>query len=151
MSPGGPTGPQVSSAVGGPTSGRIIGVLIAEREPLLSRGLRLLLDAEEGIEVIGEATDRAQLAECVRARTPDVALLADDIESEGPARTCEELEALAPGVAILVLTGDEHASDASGNEVAGLGTVRAAGHLRKDAPIALLAERVRLAARPGER
>src|SRR4029453_9833165 len=38
-------------------------------------GFRLLLDAEDGIEVVGEATNGAQAVEQARATRPDVVLM----------------------------------------------------------------------------
>lgn len=50
-------------------------VLIADDQALVRDGLRLILDVEEGIDVIGEAVDgRAAVAQ-VRALRPDVVLM----------------------------------------------------------------------------
>jgi len=50
-------------------------VVLADDQALLRAGLRALLDAEPGIEVVGEAGDGDAAIEVVRARRPDVVLM----------------------------------------------------------------------------
>ena len=52
-----------------------IKVLLVDDEGLVRSGFRLLLDAEDGIEVVGEATNGAQAVEQARATRPDVVLM----------------------------------------------------------------------------
>jgi YesN/AraC family two-component response regulator len=53
----------------------MIRVLIVDDQALMRAGFRALLDAEEGIEVVGEAADGRQGLELARRHTPDVALI----------------------------------------------------------------------------
>uniref|UniRef100_A0AAU3I4L9 Response regulator transcription factor n=1 Tax=Streptomyces sp. NBC_01393 TaxID=2903851 RepID=A0AAU3I4L9_9ACTN len=55
--------------------GRLIRVALVDDQALMRAGFRALLDAEEGIEVVGEAADGAQGLALVRAELPDVALV----------------------------------------------------------------------------
>ncbi|MEU4396272.1 response regulator transcription factor [Kribbella sp. NPDC023855] len=52
-----------------------IKVLLVDDEGLVRSGFRALLDAEDGIEVVGEATNGAQAVEQARAARPDVVLM----------------------------------------------------------------------------
>ncbi|MFJ6833526.1 response regulator [Streptomyces sp. NPDC091209] len=55
--------------------GRPIRVALVDDQALMRAGFRALLDAEEGIEVVGEAADGAQGLALVRTELPDVALV----------------------------------------------------------------------------
>lgn len=59
----------------------MIRVVLADDQVLLRAGLRALLDAEDDIEVVGEASDGAEAVELVRTLTPDVVLM--DIRMPG--------------------------------------------------------------------
>jgi DNA-binding NarL/FixJ family response regulator len=81
-------------------------VVIADDEMLLREGLaRLLGDA--GVDVVGKATDAAELLRTVRLTTPDVAIV--DIRMP-PTHTDEglvaagDIRASHPGVGVLVLS-----------------------------------------------
>jgi DNA-binding NarL/FixJ family response regulator len=53
----------------------VIGVLLVDDEELVRAGLRAILDAERDIEVLGEASDGAQVPALVRRFEPDVVLM----------------------------------------------------------------------------
>jgi DNA-binding NarL/FixJ family response regulator len=53
----------------------MIRVLLADDQPLLRRGFRALLDAEDDIEVVAEAGDGAEGLLLVREHVPDIALI----------------------------------------------------------------------------
>jgi DNA-binding NarL/FixJ family response regulator len=55
--------------------GTPIKVLVVDDEGLVRSGFRALLDAEDGIEVVGEATNGAQAVEQARATRPHVVLM----------------------------------------------------------------------------
>ena len=59
----------------------MIRVVLADDQALLRAGLRALLDAEDDIEVVGEAANGADAVDVVRATRPDVVLM--DIRMPG--------------------------------------------------------------------
>lgn len=50
-------------------------LVLADDEALLRRGLRVLLEADQRVQVVAEASDGAQLLRAVEAHRPDVALI----------------------------------------------------------------------------
>jgi RNA polymerase sigma factor (sigma-70 family) len=58
-----------------------IRLVLADDEAMVRSGLRLILDAESDMEVVGEAQDGAQALELTRSRHPDVLLM--DIRMPG--------------------------------------------------------------------
>ena len=84
----------------------MIRVVLADDQPLVRAGFRMLLDAEEDLAVVGEADNGAAALDLVRALRPDVVLM--DIRMPG----VDGLEALRQitgdtaleGVRVLVLT-----------------------------------------------
>ncbi|MFD1939666.1 response regulator [Nonomuraea mangrovi] len=52
-----------------------IKVLLADDERLVRSGFKVLLDLEEGLTVVGEATNGAEAVETARATRPDVVLM----------------------------------------------------------------------------
>jgi DNA-binding NarL/FixJ family response regulator len=121
-----------------------IRVLIADDQELVRMGFRLILGAQPGIEVVGEAADGAACVELARRLRPDVCLV--DIRMP-KLDGLDVTRALAgPGVhtpmRVVVITTfdqDDYVHTALRNG--------ACGFLLKDAPPSLLIEAVRAAAR----
>ena len=120
-----------------------IKVLLVDDEGLVRSGFRLLLDAEDGIEVVGEATNGAQAVEQARATRPDVVLMdirmpkMDGIEATRQIATTHGLQQ----VRILILT--TYDTDAYVFEGLQAG---ASGFLLKDAGPAELLHGIRVVA-----
>ena len=55
--------------------------MLADDEPLLRRGLRVLLETGRRVEVVAEASNGAELIEAVRRHRPDVVLV--DVQMPG--------------------------------------------------------------------
>lgn len=105
-----------------------IRVIIVDDQTLIRLGFRMVLDATDDIEVVGEAADGAAALDAVRSLQPDVVLM--DVRMPG----VDGLEATArirrdhPAVAVLVLTTFDLDEYAFGALRAGAG-----GFLLKDA------------------
>jgi DNA-binding NarL/FixJ family response regulator len=50
-------------------------VIVADDEPLVRQGMRLVLELEPGLEILGEAADGREAVDLVRRHRPDLALL----------------------------------------------------------------------------
>lgn len=82
-----------------------IKIVIADDHAVVRRGLRLLLDAEEGLEVVAEAGDVDDAGRYTRAHRPDVLVL--DLTMPGTKSSLEaipEILATTPQTRIVVLT-----------------------------------------------
>ncbi|WP_405487709.1 response regulator [Streptomyces sp. NBC_00096] len=121
-----------------------IRVLIADDQEMVRTGFALILDAQPGIEVVGEAGDGAQCVELARRLRPDVCL----VDVRMPRLDGLEVTRLlaGPGVAdplrvVIVTTFDQD------DYLYGALRGGASGFLLKDAGPVLLVEAVRAAAR----
>lgn len=126
-----------------PDGDRPIKVLLADDEVLVRSGFKALLELEDGIEVVGEATNGAQAVDRARATRPDVVLMdirmpsMDGIEATRAIVGMRGLEQ----VRILILTTYE--TDAYVFEALQAG---ASGFLLKDAGPAELLHGIRVVA-----
>jgi DNA-binding NarL/FixJ family response regulator/two-component sensor histidine kinase len=84
----------------------VVRVVIADDHPLAREGIRRLLAADPGIEILGEAADGGAALEATRALRPDVLLLDLQMPEMDGVAVLEALQtqAGAPPVATLVLT-----------------------------------------------
>jgi DNA-binding NarL/FixJ family response regulator len=91
----------------GAGDGRRIGVLLAISDfPALGAGYRVVLGAEPDLEIAGEATERATMADAVAASTADVVVAECQPEAGGGCTTFRGLEAIRaarPEARILVI------------------------------------------------
>jgi DNA-binding NarL/FixJ family response regulator len=116
----------------------MIRVLLVDDQSLLRMGFRMILDAEPDIEVVGEAASGPEAVALAERLRPDVILM--DLRMPG-GDGVEATRRLA-GTTVVVLTTYDSDTDILRAVEAG-----AAGYLLKDTPRAVLADRVRAAAR----
>jgi len=81
-----------------------IRVLLADDHAVLRAGVRLLLEAEPDIVVVGEAADGREAVRLARDRQPDILLLDLTMPGLGGLEALGELRRLAPTCRVLVLT-----------------------------------------------
>jgi two-component system, NarL family, response regulator NreC len=84
-----------------------IRVVLADSHSLMRRGLRLLLDGEDGVEVIAEAVDLASVVRLVRSRRPHVLVLDLSMPDGSSIETIGKLCERVPDTQIVVLTMDD--------------------------------------------
>lgn len=125
-----------------PSPSSPIRVLLAENHPAMRDGVRLLLDAEEGIQVIGEAEDLQAALRLTHGEQPRVLVLALAMISGSARETIGKLQLRAPAMQVVILTMDE--SPVVAQHLLACGTV---GLVLKDRADGELAPAVRAAAR----
>jgi len=81
-----------------------IRVLIADDQELVRYGLRLVLEAEDDVHVVGEAADGASAIEAAIALAPDVILMDVRMPGIDGIRATQDLAARLPRTRVLVLT-----------------------------------------------
>ena len=108
-----------------------IRVLLVDDQQLVRTGFRMILADEEGIEVVGEASNGQEAVEAAASLAPDVVVMdirmpvVDGVEATG--RLVGEAEASGPRVLILTtFDADEHVVEAL--------RAGASGFLLKDVP-----------------
>jgi DNA-binding NarL/FixJ family response regulator len=79
-------------------------VLIADDHGIVRSGIRLLLDRQPDIEVIGEAADGAEAREMAIRERPDLAILDVRMPKLTGLQATREIKEQVPDVAILILS-----------------------------------------------
>jgi two-component system response regulator NreC len=86
------------------SAGSIIRVVLADDHVLMRRTLRMLLDGEEGMEVIAEADDLASVIRHVHAHQPHVLVLDLNMPDGSGMETVSQLRERVVGTQIVVIT-----------------------------------------------
>ena len=115
-----------------------IRVLLVDDQQLVRRGFRMVLDAEDGLTVVGEAGDGTEAVEAVRALRPDVVLMDVRMPGMDGIRATGLITAMRPECRVIVLTTFDLDEYAFGGLQAG-----ASGFLLKDARPSELVDAIR--------
>jgi two-component system response regulator DevR len=81
-----------------------ITVFLLDDHEIVRRGVRDLLEGEDDITVVGEASTQEQAVGRVHALDPDVAVLDVRLEQGNGIEACREIRSLHPRTACLILT-----------------------------------------------
>ena len=119
-------------------AGVTIKVLIVDDDALVRAGLTMMLDGANGIDVVGEAADGAQVPAAVDAHAPDVVLMDLRMPRTDGITATRRLRARPRAPEVIVLT----TFDADENVLGGL-RAGASGFLLKDSPPARIVEAIR--------
>ena len=118
-----------------------IRVLIADDQALVRAGFRMILDAEEDLEIIGEATNGLEAVDESRRLQPDVVLMDIRMPELDGLEATRRILAADPAARVLILTTfdlDEYVYEAL--------RAGASGFLLKDTPPEQLVEAIRVVA-----
>jgi DNA-binding NarL/FixJ family response regulator len=119
-----------------------IRVLLADPHALFRRGVRLVLEDEADIEVVGEAGDGLDAVERITELTPDLVLMDVGMPGVSGIEATRRVRAAVPSVKVAILTVSERDEDLFAAVRAG-----ATGYLLKEVSIEELPEAVRAVAR----
>jgi DNA-binding NarL/FixJ family response regulator len=90
--------------VSSPRNNANVRVLIADDHGIVRSGLRLLLERQPDIEVIGEAADGAEARDIAIRERPDLAILDVRMPKLTGLQATREIKRQAPDVAVLILS-----------------------------------------------
>lgn len=107
----------------------MIRVIVVDDHPIVRSGIVGLLSLDDGIDVVGEASDGAEAVALATAERPDVVLMDLRMPNLSGAAATARITATLPDVRVLVLTTHEGDDDILGAIEAG-----ASGYLLKAAP-----------------
>ena len=118
--------------------GEPIRVLIADDHALFRRGLEMVLAEEDGIKLVGQASDGAEAVQVASATVPDVVLMDIRMPKTSGIEAARRMKESAPSAKIVMLTISDEEDDLFEAIRAG-----ASGYLLKDIPLDEVADSVR--------
>jgi DNA-binding NarL/FixJ family response regulator len=132
---------QAHGDVGGPAGPGVVRVLIADDQALFRRGLCVVLGAETGVEVTGEAENGEEAVEKAKELVPDVILMDVRMPRLNGIEAARRIRAEVPATKILMLTVSDDEDDLFEAIKAG-----ANGYLLKEISVEDVAESIRAVA-----
>lgn len=122
----------------GPGGADPIRVIVSDDHELFRRGLKMVLEAEDDIQVVAEAADGQEAVARVEEHVPDVVLMDVRMPRMGGIEATRLIRQLFPSTRIIVLTVSDEEDDIYGAVKAG-----ANGYLLKEVSIEEVADAVR--------
>jgi two-component system NarL family response regulator len=119
-------------------SGEPIRVLVVDDHALFRRGLQMVLEQEDDIEVVGEAGDGAEAVERAADSMPDIVLMDVRMPKRGGIDACTAIKDAVPSAKIIMLTISDEEADLYDAIKAG-----ASGYLLKEISIEEVAAAIR--------
>jgi two-component system, NarL family, response regulator NreC len=119
-------------------------IVIADDHAIVRQGLRLMLEAEDELSIVGEASDLDETFTLLRERAPSVLLLDLHMRRELSLGTISELKVAASRTAIVILTMDDDPAFVQPAWAAG-----AAGYVLKEASPTELIRAIKTVGRGG--
>ncbi len=116
----------------------VIRVLIAEDQQLMREGLKIILDLEDGFEVVGEAGDGETAVAQTLSLLPDVVLMDIQMPKLNGVEATAQITAVLPNTHVIILTTFDYDTYIFDGIKAG-----ASGYFLKDMPAAELLTNIR--------
>ena len=126
---------------GAVTGSEPVRVVIVDDQELFRRGLTMLIDAEDDIDVVGQAADGVAATELAASAVPDVILMDIRMPKRSGIDACLAIKAVVPSANIIMLTVSDEESDLYDAIKNG-----ASGYLLKDSSTDEVAQAIRLVA-----
>ncbi len=120
------------------TGGETIRVVIADDHALFRRGLEMVLEVEDDIEVVAQANNGKEAVEAAEKHMPDLVLMDVRMPSHSGIDATKTIKAHAPHIKILMLTISDEEGDLYEAIKAG-----ASGYLLKEISIEEVADAIR--------
>ncbi len=115
--------------------------MVVDDQQLFRRGLTMLLAAEPGLEVVGEAGDGVEGTRLAETTAPDVVLLDVKMPKRSGMETCLAIKQAVPSAKIIMLTASDDEGDLYEAVKSG-----ASGYLLKDSSIEEVAQAIAVVA-----
>jgi len=110
-------------------------ILIVDDHPVVRQGIRMIMNTEPAIQIVGEANDGQEAEHQVRSLRPDIVLLDLAMPGKNGVEAMQTIKRIHPEIRIIVLTGSADEESVNAAMKAG-----ADGYLLKDSdPETLLA------------
>jgi DNA-binding NarL/FixJ family response regulator len=88
-------------------------ILVADNQPKVRHALRVLLEHQPGLEIVGEVADGVALLARVKAARPDIVLLHWRLRGEAVVDLLPALRKASPDLAVIVLSGHPEVEEAA--------------------------------------
>jgi DNA-binding NarL/FixJ family response regulator len=86
------------------SASRPIKLFLVDDHPLIRRGLADAMDAEDGLQVVGEAGSGAEALERIEPAGPDLVILDVRLPDMSGIDVCREIKARHPNIGVIMLT-----------------------------------------------
>jgi DNA-binding NarL/FixJ family response regulator len=133
-----PPAPELAQDPGPALGTEPIRVIIADDHALFRRGLEMVLAEDEGIQLVGQASDGAEAVQVAAETVPDVVLMDIRMPKTSGIEAARLMKEVAPSAKIVILTISDEEDDLFEAIRAG-----ASGYLLKDIPLDEVADAVR--------
>lgn len=98
----------MTTRTGGAPATSVTRILLADDHALVRRGVRLILEDEDDLQVVAEAGDGAEALECARTREVDLAVLDVAMPLMTGLQAARELARRRPALRVLMLSMYDH-------------------------------------------
>jgi len=88
-------------------------IVVADEQPKVRFALRVLLERQEGLKVVGETGNAQELLGLLEKRRPDMLLLGWELPGLAQNESLEVLRAARPGLFVIALSGIPEARQAA--------------------------------------